>query len=103
PQRVVIRQRFTPDRHRERRTELLGFLKFTPCRWIFKAVEQKQAPEEGRLCLGRPGVRKVRVPEVTLDGRVLGGLMLGPRVAPGHWLDVGYGENNGNRGTGAQG
>jgi hypothetical protein len=65
-------------------------------------VKQKQAPLEGRLGAARAGIRKVHDPELTLN-KVQLGMMLGTRVARGHWLDGDYGENERNRGTDASG
>src|SRR6266702_838137 len=99
---MVVGQCLTPDRHRERGIELLGFLKFAPRSRIFKAVQQQQAPLEGRLGAAAAGICKVHNPELTLNKMKLG-MMLGTRVARGHWLDGDYGENEGKRGTHASG
>ena len=61
-------------------------------------MQESQAAEECRLGATRPGIRKVHYPELTWNEMQLG-MMLGTRVARGHWLDGDDGQSDGKYGT----
>jgi hypothetical protein len=100
---MVVGQRLAPDRHRKRRVQGLGLLKFAPSGGVFKIVEQSQPSQEGRLRTLRPGVGKVHHPDRAFDRtqlRVV--LRTRARLTRPEGLGGGdYGESKGHQCTGA--